>query len=151
MTRNKIFKGVIITCMMLMMVAGAKCLSEKTCYATNIYEGNYHDIQFDFEYDHDICECTDVCTTAEKKKNDTSAYIYNNRSAARIPAIRVKSGNFTDCTYKNIVQSCELGEAKYLLNTVYESGFDKAMLWMDPGNGFHVRLHFLWSPDSIPL
>ena len=53
--------------------------------------------------------------------------------------------------YKNRVQSCELGEAKYLLNTVYESGFDSAMLWMDPGNGFYVRLHFLWSPDSIPL
>lgn len=151
MTRSKTFKGIIITCIMLMIVAGAKCVSEKTCYATNIYEGNYHDIHFDFEYDHDLCEWTDVYTSAEEKRNDTSAYIYNNNSAARIPAIRVKAGDLTDCTYKNIVQSCELGEAKYLLNTVYESGFDKAMLWMDPGNGFHIRLHFLWSPDSIPL
>ncbi len=151
MTRSKIFKGVIITCIVLMIVAGAKCVSEKTCYATNIYEGNYHDIQFDYEFHSAICECTDVETTVEEKRNDTSAYIYNNRSAARIPAIRVRAGNGTDCTYKNIVQSCELGEAKYLLNTVYESGFDSAKLWMDPGNGFDVSLHFLWSPDSIPL
>jgi len=151
MKKGKIFKAIIITCMMLMIVAGAKCISERTCYATNIYDGNYHDIAFDYEYDSAICECTDVYTTVEEKRNDTSAYIYNNNSAARIPAIRVKSGNYVDCTYKNIVQSCELGEAKYLLNTVYESGFNSAMLWMDPGNGFHVRLHFLWSPDSIPL
>lgn len=150
MTRSKIFKGVIITCMMLMIVAGAKCVSENTCYATNIYDGNYHDKQFDYEFESDICECTDVYTPAEEKRNDTSAYIYNNRSIARIPSIRVTAGNYTDCTYKK-VQSCELGEAKYLLNTVYESGFNSARLWMDPGNGFYVRLHFLWSPDSIPL
>ena len=151
MIRSKIFKGVIITCMMLMIVAGAKCVGEKVCYATNIYDGNYHDKYFDYEFESNICECTDVCTPAEEKRNDTSAYIYNNNSAARIPVIRVKSGDFTDCTYKNRVQSCELGEAKYLLNTVYESGFDSAILWMDPGNRFYVRLHFLWSPDSIPL
>lgn len=84
----------------------------------------------------------------KEKREIQLLHIYNNNSAARIPAIRVKAGDYTDCTYGSY-QSCEVGEAKYLLNTVYEDGYRSARLWLDPGNGHHICVHFLWSPDSI--
>ena len=151
MIREKGFKTVILTCLLMVVVAGAKYVNEKVCYAeAGIYEGNYHDTNYDYDFDNDDFEITDLYTEVREKRNTTSAYIYNNNSAARIPAIRVKAGDGTDCTYGSY-QSCELGEAKYLLNTVYESGYRDAMLWMDPGNGHHIHIHILWSPDSIPL
>lgn len=149
MRKSKFLNCVIVACLGIIVAGSTKYVSQKMCYAeADIYDGNYHDIAFDYDNDNDIFEETDLYTEEREKRNTTSAYIYNNNSAARIPAIRVKAGDYKDCTYGSY-QSCEVGEAKYLLNTVYEDGYRSARLWLDPGNGHHICVHFLWSPDSI--
>lgn len=149
MHNKKFLSHVMIGCLGIIIAGGVKYAIQQMCFAeAGIYDGNYHDTAFDYDYDNDTFEITDLYTEEREKKNTTSAYIYNNGSAARIPAIRVKAGDYTDCTYGSY-QSCEVGEAKYLLNTVYEDGYRSARLWLDPGNGHHISVHFLWSPDSI--
>ena len=111
MRKSKFLNCVIVACLGIIVAGSTKYVSQKMCYAeADIYDGNYHDIAFDYDNDNDIFEETDLYTEEREKRNTTSAYIYNNNSAARIPAIRVKAGDYTDCTYGSY-QSCEVIKA----------------------------------------
>ena len=85
MHNKKFLSHVMIGCLGIIIAGGVKYASQQMCFAeAGIYDGNYHDTAFDYDYDNDTFEITDLYTEEREKKNTTSAYIYNNGSAARI-------------------------------------------------------------------
>ena len=79
MQKSKFLNCVIVACLGIIVAGSTKYVSQKMCYAeADIYDGNYHDIAFDYDNDNDIFEETDLYTEEREKRNTTSAYIYNN-------------------------------------------------------------------------
>ena len=77
MRKSKFLNCVIVACLGIIVAGSTKYVSQKMCYAeADIYDGNYHDIAFDYDNDNDIFEETDLYTEEREKRNTTSAYIY---------------------------------------------------------------------------
>ena len=63
MRKSKFLNCVIVACLGIIVAGSTKYVSQKMCYAeADIYDGNYHDIAFDYDNDNDIFEETDLYT-----------------------------------------------------------------------------------------
>ena len=55
MRKSKFLNCVIVACLGIIVAGSTKYVSQKMCYAeADIYDGNYHDIAFDYDNDNDI-------------------------------------------------------------------------------------------------
>lgn len=67
MRKSKFLNCVIVACLGIIVAGSTKYVSQKMCYAeADIYDGNYHDIAFDYDNDNDIFEETDSYTVFNK-------------------------------------------------------------------------------------
>lgn len=118
------------------------------------YGGNFYDSLFEYTVNTDNDEITDLDTEKRPKDDNTSSYIYNKYSDTAVNYIRVDGshygdgGSYVDCTY-GIPKSCPIGAQRYLENLVNERGYELDNLTIEPGDGYHSYISFLWSPDSI--
>ncbi len=120
---------------------------------TFVLANNSYNTLYEYSYDTDECEITDLMTEYRPKTDTTSAYIYNAHSTTPIEYIRIMGRNYgesygVDCTYR-VPLSCDLGEEVYLPNYVGERKYQLASLLFSPCDGHHAYIGFLWSPDSV--
>ena len=144
---KNVFSKLLVTIVALTVVITVINVTQR------VTQASHHDIRYRYTHNSDTIEITDLYTGGALKEDYSSAYLYNDESASDISYIRVmgsfgEDAPYVNCTYGDS-QSCAYGDWKYLPNTVKEDGYTYAGLLFDPGNGYHISVSLLWSPDSI--
>lgn len=144
---KNVFSKLLVTIVALTVVITVINVTQR------VTQASYEDKLYEYKYDSDTIEITDLYTKGRLKEDYSSAYVYNQASASDISYIRVMGSFGEDAPYDNCTygssQSCAVGQSKYLPNTVREDGYTYAGLLFDPGNGYHISVYLWWSPDSI--
>lgn len=144
---KNVFSKLLVTIVALTVVITVINVTQK------VTQASYKDTVYTYQHDSDTIEITDLYTGGRLKEDYSSAYVYNKDSASDISYIRVmgsygENAPYYNCTYKES-KSCAIGQETYLPNTVREEGYTYAGLLFDPGNGYHISVYLLWSPDSV--
>ena len=94
-------------------------------------------------------------TTGREKQDTTSGYVkninssYNGGTYFTLVGAGKENGTIPYDNFRLYRYSVKPGIAMYLTNLVKESGYNYAMMKVEPGTAYYYSTYFAWSPDSI--